>query len=201
MRIDCADRRALPVGRGEARRGRRLRRGRRGRQPFVRRHDGRGRPDADGQGWNRDERHQREAESRRQRTTDARGARWHPASDSFQEGRRVRRDCEPADELIVTWAVQVRKWTNHSAGHYANRGNRVGITRSLVAAIAFHSGESQREPTRIHRAGLDLVERDLHDELRPHVDRASSRPVPSESSRSVCHFSMASVMPLTSFPA
>ena len=40
----------------------------------------------------------------------------------------------------------------------------------LVGAVALDPGEAQGDPTRIVGTGLDVVEGDLHHQLRPHVD-------------------------------
>ena len=72
----------------------------------------------------------------------------------------------------------------------------------LVRAIALHAREAQRQAARDNRAVLDLVERDLDDELRPDVDDVCpSRPISSASSAAVCHASISSVMPLNVLPS
>src|SRR4051794_2685549 len=60
--------------------------------------------------------------------------------------------------------------TLHMGGEGRYRRKRIGFAGALVRPIALHSREAERHPAGILRAGLDLVERDLHDELRPHVD-------------------------------
>ena len=45
----------------------------------------------------------------------------------------------------------------------------VGFRRALVIAVALDARKAQREAARVVRARLDFIERDLGDELRPHV--------------------------------
>jgi hypothetical protein len=45
----------------------------------------------------------------------------------------------------------------------ADRPNRVGLVRILVGPEPDHAGEPEREAARVAAAGLDPVERDLHD--------------------------------------
>src|SRR5439155_2952106 len=45
---------------------------------------------------------------------------------------------------------------------------RVGLVRTLVGPVAFHARKAQRHAARILRTGLDVVERDLDHQLRPH---------------------------------
>src|SRR5262245_22424979 len=49
-----------------------------------------------------------------------------------------------------------------------NRRERVGVAGGLVAAVALYASGAGRAPARILRAGLDVVERDFGDDLRPH---------------------------------
>ena len=44
--------------------------------------------------------------------------------------------------------------------------NRVRQGGGLVGPVAFHAREPQRKPSRVMRALLNVVERDLDDELR-----------------------------------
>src|SRR5215203_900408 len=52
-----------------------------------------------------------------------------------------------------------------------HRLDRIRLIRGLVSAIPLDSREAQRHAARILGAHLDLVECDLHHQLRPHVDR------------------------------
>ena len=48
--------------------------------------------------------------------------------------------------------------------------DRVGLVRPLVGPVALHAGEPQRHAAGVAGARLDAVERDLDDQLGPHVD-------------------------------
>src|SRR5262245_51066087 len=51
--------------------------------------------------------------------------------------------------------------------------DRVRVRSGLVGAVTLDAREAQRDSSRIARAGLDAVERDLDDELGPDVDDVS----------------------------
>ena len=86
---------------------------------------------------------------------------------------------------------------------------RARWTASIVSAsagdlsgrYAAHAREPQRDAARVARRRLHAVERDLDDELGPHVhDVAVGRGPRSPGSRSVCHVSSSSVRPLNVLP-
>ena len=83
-----------------------------------------------------------------------------------------------------------------------HRLDRVGLVGALVGAIALDAREAQREAAGILRALLQVVERDLDDELGPHVHGvAVAAAISRASSSCVCHSSSASVMPLKVLPS
>src|SRR5881397_3780784 len=51
-----------------------------------------------------------------------------------------------------------------------HRLDRVGLRGGLVRSVALDPRETQREPGGVARARLNVAERDLDDEIRPHVD-------------------------------
>ena len=72
----------------------------------------------------------------------------------------------------------------------------------LSGPVALHAREAQREPAGILRALLDVVERDLDDQLRPHDARCSRRGRSrARAARPVCHASISSVSPLNVLPS
>src|SRR6185312_16209901 len=73
------------------------------------------------------------------------------------------RGFQPSDPRIVSPARR-----GQASGLLVDRldgREGVGFGRGLVAAIAFHAREAERDAARILRARLDVVERDLGDDL------------------------------------
>src|ERR1700722_2948152 len=64
-----------------------------------------------------------------------------------------------------------RRIVSPTFGDRSNSGDRVGVRGGLVRAIALHASEAQRQAAGIMRAHLQIVERDLDDDLWPDVDR------------------------------
>src|SRR5262245_22088059 len=58
----------------------------------------------------------------------------------------------------------------HSAVNRLHGRKRVGFAGGLVGAVSLYTCKPQREPSGILRTFLNLIERDLDHELRPHMD-------------------------------
>ncbi len=67
------------------------------------------------------------------------------------------------------------KWwsARNDTRHPLHGLERIRVRGRLVGPVSLHTREAQCEAARITRAGLDLVERDLGDELRLDIDGVS----------------------------